>query len=70
MLAEKQDRADDAMGHYKTSIASKPSYSEPHYNLANILIHRGQFEDAAEHYRQALVMSPDHAACVGWARVT
>ena len=54
--ADEQDRA--ALDHYRRALALRENYPEVHYNLGNLLLRRGQFDDAILHYQRAIEQRP------------
>ena len=42
-------------------MALRPDYAEAHYNLARILVEKGEFEEAIVHYEKALAVNPADA---------
>jgi Flp pilus assembly protein TadD len=54
-------RADEAIAHFKTSLALKPQSAAAHYNLGTALTVARRLGEAAERYRQALRIDPAYA---------
>ena len=49
------------MAHYQQALEIQPDYAEAHFNLGNVLIARGQLDEAIAHYRKAVGIKPDYA---------
>lgn len=62
MLSYRQSRtyANDA-AFYETTLAGNPDCWLAHYNLGEILGHRGQIDAAIEHFRASLALKGDYA---------
>jgi tetratricopeptide (TPR) repeat protein len=56
---EKQGRIDEAVEHYRRSIALDPAFAEAHNNLGVALARRGDLLEAVAEVRQALRLDPD-----------
>lgn len=54
-------RLDEAVTHYRRTLALKPDHVEAHVNLANALAQQSKFEEATASYRRALALKPDFA---------
>jgi tetratricopeptide (TPR) repeat protein len=54
-------RADEAIAHFKTSLALKPQSAAAHYNLGTALTVARRLGEAAERYREALRIDPAYA---------
>jgi Flp pilus assembly protein TadD len=52
LAARHNDRATAAM-HYRAALATRPQDNTAHFNLGNLLLAQGQFEEAIAHYRVA-----------------
>jgi tetratricopeptide (TPR) repeat protein len=61
IVLSEQDKADEAIAHYRQAVALRPEYAEAHYNLARLLAERGQLDDAIVHYDSALQVNPADA---------
>ncbi|HKQ59793.1 MAG TPA: tetratricopeptide repeat protein [Candidatus Polarisedimenticolaceae bacterium] len=53
-----QGKLDEAIGHYRRTIALKPQYADAHYRLALALQAQGKLDEAIPEYRQALELKP------------
>jgi tetratricopeptide (TPR) repeat protein len=60
VLAE-QGRSDEAIAHYRRSIATRDSYIYSHNNLGYELAQRGDIDGAIAEYRKALAINPAFA---------
>jgi tetratricopeptide (TPR) repeat protein len=60
VLAE-QGRVEEAIAHYRRSIATRDSYAYSHNNLGYELAGRGDVEAAIAEYRKALAINPSFA---------
>jgi tetratricopeptide (TPR) repeat protein len=58
LLAE--GRLDEAIAHYRASLAINPRSLEVDNNLGIALGRQGKFDEAAAHYRRAIEIKPDH----------
>ena len=54
-------RADEAIAHFKTSLALKPQSAAAHYNLGTALTVARRLGEAADRYREALRIDPAYA---------
>jgi Flp pilus assembly protein TadD len=53
-------RGDDAVRHFRASLASKPESPAAHFNLATALSVSGQLDEAVREYRTALALRPEY----------
>jgi Flp pilus assembly protein TadD len=53
---------------FRDLLAGNPESAEAHAGLGEVLARRGDRRGAAEHYRQALRIRPDHPAAARWQR--
>jgi tetratricopeptide (TPR) repeat protein len=62
--------ARDAVASYRRADEIEPCNVKTHYHWGLALVQLGQLTDAADHFRQALTIDPDHAgACQGLSHV-
>ena len=52
---------DEAIAHYRKSLAIKPNFAEAHNNLGIALAARGQLDEAIAHYQKTLEIKPHYA---------
>lgn len=50
----------EAIEHFRRSVALDPGEPEAHFNLATLLARRGRYAEAAEAYRAVLELDPEH----------
>ena len=50
----------DAIEHFRKSLAQKPDYHIAHTNLANVLLGIGEVDQAIDHYMQAVGARPEY----------
>jgi len=55
------NRVDEAMAQFEAALSLKSDYTDAEYNMANMLVKRGDFENAAKRYGRAVELSPEHA---------
>lgn len=60
-LLARTHRIDDAMEHYRAGLRTRPDDPDLHFNLANLLLSRGEWDRAIDHYGAALVRRPKDA---------
>src|SRR5258708_36255516 len=58
IVLSEQGEADQAIDHYRRSVALRPDYAEAHYNLGRLLVEHGQLADAIAHYGTAAALDP------------
>lgn len=59
---ERNQEFDEAEYFYNETLKLQPrNADEIHYNLGNVLVAKRKFEEAAQHFRQAVSLSPDVA---------
>ena len=61
MLYLELGRADEAIAHFKASLALKPQSAAAHYNLGTALTVARRLDEAADRYREALRIDPSYA---------
>ena len=54
-------RNEEAIFHYKTAIALKPSLIKPYYNLGIVLANDGKIDEAISQYKMAIKLNPNHS---------
>jgi protein O-mannosyl-transferase len=57
----KQNRMDEAVGHYNQTISINPDFADAHINLGNVYQMQGKTNEARDQYLQALRLQPDNA---------
>ena len=57
---EDRDQDDEARRAYERAISIHGRFDEAHYNLAGLHARNGEWDDAVEHYREALVAQPSN----------
>ena len=69
MLCRQLRRYDEAVNYIQTAIRTDPSDPKSHANLGQALLMRGEFEESARSFEQALTLSPNlESARVGLQR--
>src|SRR5690606_32533764 len=48
------NRVDEAMAQFEAALSLKSDYTDAEYNMANMLVKRGDFENAAKRYGRAV----------------
>lgn len=61
VVLEREGRETEAMSHYESLIRFYPEIAEPYNNLANILIHKGDYEKAEGLLKNAIRMKNSYA---------
>ena len=56
-----QNRAKEAIAHYRQALQINPKSLEAHYNLGDALIHEGKTAEAIAEYNQVLQLNPSYA---------
>ena len=52
--ARKQVELGEAIASYRRALELQPDFPDAHCNLANLLLEKGEVENALDHYRKAL----------------
>lgn len=60
-LLKDQARWDEALDHYRRSVAGEPSFAPAHNNLGNVLKELKRWDEAAESFRAAIAADPNFA---------
>jgi len=54
----RRGRSEEAIEHFRRSIAIIPDYAAAHYNMGNLLARTGRYPEAVAAYRSAVEHSP------------
>jgi len=65
---DRRDEPEAAEARYRAALALNPSYFEAHHDLGRLLLKLGRFGEAAEEFRAADALGPDHVPLLlDWA---
>ena len=57
----RQDRIEEAIGHYRKALEIDSRYAPAHNNLGNLLLRQGRVDQAVDCYRAAVEIDPGDA---------
>jgi Flp pilus assembly protein TadD len=61
LIAQRNDRLDEAISEYRRAIALDPESAAAHDNLGNALLQHGELDEAISEYRRAIELDPKSA---------
>ncbi len=61
----RQEKLDEAIGHFSEAISLEPRYVDAHFSLGQAIARQGKSDEAIRHFSAVLRLKPDHAKARG-----